>query len=61
VAGDCITADGLASAVSVLGPQAGLRLVEETSGAAARILYIQDGKLIAYQSRRFRQLATADR
>ena len=59
VAPDCITADSLASAASVLGPQAGLRLVEETCGAAALILYARDGKLNACQSRCFQQLPTA--
>lgn len=35
---DGITADGLATAVSVLGPDAGIRLVNETSNAAAHIM-----------------------
>jgi FAD:protein FMN transferase len=38
IAKDCITADSLATAVSVLGPQAGLKLVEKTAGAAALIV-----------------------
>jgi len=35
---DCITADSLATAASVLGPEAGLKLVDETPGAAALFL-----------------------
>lgn len=38
IARDCITADSLATAVSVLGPQAGLALIEQTPGAAAFIV-----------------------
>ena len=38
IAKDCITADSLATAVSVLGPQAGLKLIENTPGAAALIV-----------------------
>jgi thiamine biosynthesis lipoprotein len=38
VAGDGATADGLATAVYVLGPARGLALVEATPGAAARIV-----------------------
>jgi thiamine biosynthesis lipoprotein len=38
IARDCITADSLATAVSVLGPQPGLELVESTPGAAAFIV-----------------------
>ena len=35
---DCTTADSLATAVSVLGPERGLRLVEDTPGYAVRIV-----------------------
>jgi thiamine biosynthesis lipoprotein len=38
IAPDCITADSLATAASVLGPKAGLELVEATSGTAAFIV-----------------------
>ena len=38
VAGDCITADSLATAVSVLGPKIGLQLVKQTPGASALIV-----------------------
>lgn len=37
IASDCITADGVATAVCVLGPTAGLKLIESTPGAAALI------------------------
>jgi thiamine biosynthesis lipoprotein len=38
IAKDCMTADSLATAVSVLGPTAGLDLVENTRCTAARII-----------------------
>jgi thiamine biosynthesis lipoprotein len=38
IARDCITADSLATAVSVLGPREGLALVEKTPGAAALVV-----------------------
>ncbi len=38
LASDCATADSLATAVSVLGPERGARLLEETPGVSARIV-----------------------
>jgi len=38
IARDCTTADSLATAVSVLGPDEGLKLLEATPGAAGRIV-----------------------
>jgi len=54
VAADGITADGLASAVSVLGPQKGLKLIEATPGAAAYIIRAPHGKIETYQSSRWK-------
>ena len=45
VAADGITADSLASAVSVLGPQRGLKLIESTKAASALIVELKDGRL----------------
>ncbi len=53
VASDCMTADGLASAVSVLGPVKGLALIEGTCAAEALIVVASDGKPKSYQSRGF--------
>ena len=53
IAGDCITADSLATAVSVLGPEKGLRLVEDTAEAAALIVRNRDGTVEAVESKRF--------
>lgn len=44
VAGDGAMADGLASAVSVLGPEKGLEFLENFSGVEASIVYLEDGK-----------------
>lgn len=52
VAADCITADSMATAVSVLGPDKGLKLIEATPGAAAFIVRNQEGKLETYESKR---------
>jgi thiamine biosynthesis lipoprotein len=38
IARDCLTADALATSLCVLSPREGLRLVESTAGASARIL-----------------------
>ncbi|MGQ9575279.1 MAG: FAD:protein FMN transferase [Thermoguttaceae bacterium] len=56
VAPDGMTADGLATALNVLGPQEGLRLVEETPRAAALVLQAQDGTLRTAQSSRWKDL-----
>jgi thiamine biosynthesis lipoprotein len=53
VAADTITADALASAVSVLGPEKGLKLIEDTPGAAAFILRAPGGEVERYESRRW--------
>jgi thiamine biosynthesis lipoprotein len=56
IAPDGITADGLASAVSVLGPRQGLRLVEETPGAAALVVRAPEGRPETYESGRWKKL-----
>jgi FAD:protein FMN transferase len=56
VAPDGITADGLSTAVSVLGPAKGLELVDETPGASAYVVRAPDGKPEAYQSSRWKDL-----
>jgi len=45
IARDCLTADSLATAVSVLGPSQGLQLIGETPGAAAHIVESQGKRL----------------
>jgi thiamine biosynthesis lipoprotein len=56
VAPDGITADSLASAVSVLGPVEGLKLVDQTKDVAGHILRAPDGKIQQYESKRFKTL-----
>jgi len=55
IARDGTTADALATSVSVLGPQAGLRLVEQVPGAAAVIVRKPGDKIEVYESRRFKR------
>jgi thiamine biosynthesis lipoprotein len=50
-----ITADSLTKVVSVLGPEKGLKVVEATPGAAARLMRDPNGKLETYESSRFRR------
>ena len=54
-----MTADGLASAVSVLGPEAGLKLIEATPGAAAIVVRAEDGKIETYESSRWKDRRAA--
>lgn len=53
IARDCITADSLDTAVSVMGPAAGLALIEETPGAAALVIRPTEGAPEILESRRF--------
>ena len=55
IASDGTTADALASAVSVLGPEAGLKLIEDTPGAAALIVRQENGDAKTYRSKRLAQ------
>ena len=55
IAHDCATADSLATAVSVLGPERGMRLIRETSGAEARIVRKPGGRIETAESSGFRR------
>jgi len=50
IAQDCATADGLATAVSVLGPVKGLSLVQQTHMAAARVVRRPDREVEVRES-----------
>ncbi len=54
VAGDAMTSDMLATAVNVLGPDDGLRLVEETPGVAALVGTVSSGQESWRRSRAWR-------
>lgn len=58
VAADGISADSLATAVSVLGPIAGLKLIEATPGAAACIVLEEDGEVKTHLSKELEELTT---
>lgn len=53
---DGMVADALATAVSVLGPDRGLKLIDETPGMAAYLMRWVDGKLETRQSARWKEL-----
>jgi thiamine biosynthesis lipoprotein len=55
IARDCATANSLATAVSVLGPTTGLKLVEDSPSAAARIVRKPGAQIESFESRRFSQ------
>jgi thiamine biosynthesis lipoprotein len=59
VAPDGMTADGLASALSVLGPEKGLALADAMPGVAALIVRAPKGKLEVHESRRWKELPKA--
>jgi thiamine biosynthesis lipoprotein len=54
IARDGITADSLATAVCVLGPEAGLKLIAQTPGAAARIEQLVEGQVEVTESKGWR-------
>jgi thiamine biosynthesis lipoprotein len=54
IAADCLTADGLDTAVAALGPARGLELVEKTPGAAAFLVRPrEEGEPEIFESSRF--------
>lgn len=60
VAPDCMSADALASAVSVLGMQDGLKLVEKTPQTEAIVLRAPGGKIVRRASSGFEKLPRAE-
>ena len=60
VARDCTTADSYTKAVSVLGPERGLSLIEETPGAAAAIVRLRDGQIETFESERLNSYLVPD-
>ena len=55
IAGDCTTADSLATAVSVLGPEKGVALIESSPGAAVFLVRHPGASVEARESSGFRQ------
>jgi thiamine biosynthesis lipoprotein len=55
IAPDGITADSLATAISVLGPDKGTKLIEKTRGAAARIIRLSGNQIEVKESSRFKK------
>jgi FAD:protein FMN transferase len=53
---DGMTADALSKAVGVLGPEKGIRLIDETPGAAALIIRSSEGKPETTESRRWKEI-----
>jgi len=56
IAPDATTTDWASTAVSVLGPEKGLAMIEKIPNAAARITTLEDGRIKVWESSRFRQL-----
>ncbi len=53
IAPDCLTADSLDTAVNVMGPVAGMKLIDATPGAAAFFVRPGPAGLELYESKRF--------
>jgi thiamine biosynthesis lipoprotein len=49
-------ADGLSSALAVIGPEKGLKLIDDTPGAAALFVRVVEGKEEVHQSRGWKEL-----
>ena len=54
---DGLSTDGLSSAVAILGPEKGMKLIENTPGAAAFIVRMVDGKEIVSESTGWKELS----
>ena len=52
LARNCTIADSYTKAVAVLGPEKGLKLIDETPGAAAIVVRVPQGKVETYESKR---------
>jgi thiamine biosynthesis lipoprotein len=61
IARDCLTADSLDTAASVLGPKAALALIESTPGAEAFIVRPTDGEPEILESRGFKAFVVPNR
>jgi FAD:protein FMN transferase len=61
VAPDGMTANGLSTSVSVLGPERGLKLVEETPGAAAHLVRMPGDKVELFESSRWNEVPKVER
>jgi thiamine biosynthesis lipoprotein len=59
VAPDSMIANGLTTAISVLGPERGLKLVEATPGAAAHVVRKPGDKIEALDSSRWKDVPKA--
>jgi len=56
VAPDGLTADVLGTAASVLGPEKGMKLVDQTPEAAAWMIRVVDDRLLTFASGRWKEL-----
>ena len=56
VAGDCMTADAMATAVSVLGPRRGFEFVDLTPGVAAHFVHLPAQRIELMESKRWKSL-----
>jgi FAD:protein FMN transferase len=53
---DGLSTDGLSTAIAILGPEKGLKLVENTPGTAAFLVRMVDGQEKTYRSERWKEL-----
>ena len=60
IAPNSMTADALASALSVLGPQRGIKLADQSDGVSAFMVRQEDERVVTYASQRWAQNRAAD-
>jgi thiamine biosynthesis lipoprotein len=60
LARNCLIADSYTKAVAVLGPEKGLKLIDETPGAAAIVVRAPSGKLETFTSKRLGEYTFED-
>ena len=61
IAKDCITANTLATAISVMGPDAGIKRVERTAGAAAHLVRKPGDEIEKRESKRLAKFLEPER
>ncbi|MEN6458521.1 MAG: FAD:protein FMN transferase [Thermoguttaceae bacterium] len=57
---DGLSTDGLSSAAAILGPEKGMKLIEDTPGAAGLMVSVVDGKETVRESSRWKMLSKAE-
>jgi thiamine biosynthesis lipoprotein len=60
IAPDDTTADWMALAVCLMGPEKGIALVDGTPGTAARMVSLDEGRVAVFESKRFKEFLASE-